>query len=331
MCGSSSTTSTRADGLSDVESPARAIALQSSGGLTRPDRGFAAAIEFVTAPPPAPSQNGSYPQSMKRKTLAPVGLIVAATIGAGAYYSTRAEPAPALTTAAVTRGDIVNVVSATGTLQAVTTVQVGQPGVGHGRVAARRLQLDRPQGAAAGEARRSRTTRRRSSRRRRRSSSAEAEVERLRVAMAAADAALARARELTAKQLLPAADLQSAETASQTAAAQVVGARRPRRAGAVRRPDREGESGEDRDPLADRRRRHRAQRGRRPDRGGEPVGADAVRHRGRSVGDAAEREHRRVGSRTDRGRPGCHRSRSMRIRRRHSAAPCRRCGSIRRR
>jgi HlyD family secretion protein len=54
--------------------------------------------------------------------------------------------------------------------------------------------------------------------------SAEAEVERLRVAMAGADAALARARELTARQLLPLADLQSAETASQTAKSQVVGA-----------------------------------------------------------------------------------------------------------
>jgi HlyD family secretion protein len=62
---------------------------------------------------------------MKRNTLASAAVIAAVTIGAGTYYSTRAEPAPALTTAAVTRGDVVNVVSATGTLQAVTTVQVG--------------------------------------------------------------------------------------------------------------------------------------------------------------------------------------------------------------
>ena len=40
----------------------------------------------------------------------------------------------------------------------------------------------------------------------------------------AAEMALTRARELSAKQLLPAADLQTAETASRSAAAQVVGA-----------------------------------------------------------------------------------------------------------
>jgi HlyD family secretion protein len=160
---------------------------------------------------------------MNRKTLAPVGLIVAVTVGAGAYYSTRAEPAPALTTAAVTRGDIVNVVSSTGTLQAVTTVQVGSQVSGSveslhadfnsmvrkGQLLAK---LDASTYASAVEQAQAALL------------SAEAEVERLRVAMVAADAALTRARELTAKQLLPAADLQAAETAGKTAAAQVAGA-----------------------------------------------------------------------------------------------------------
>ena len=72
---------------------------------------------------------------MKRKSLALVTLILAATISLGAYYSRRADAAPALTTEAATRGNIVTVISATGTLQAVTTVQVGSQVSGIGRVA----------------------------------------------------------------------------------------------------------------------------------------------------------------------------------------------------
>lgn len=160
---------------------------------------------------------------MKRRTLAPIGLIAAGVIAGGAYYSTRAEPAPTLTTAAVTRGDIVNVVSATGTLQAVTTVQVGSQVSGSVealyadfnsivRKGQRLAKLDQSNYITAVEQAQAALV------------SAEAEVERLRVAMAGADAALARARELTARQLLAAADLQSAETASHIAKSQVVGA-----------------------------------------------------------------------------------------------------------
>lgn len=160
---------------------------------------------------------------MKRKALAPFGIMAAAIIGAGAYYSTRAEPAPAVTTAAVTRGDIVNVVSTTGTLQPLTTVQVGSQVSGSleslhadfnaivrkGQLLAK---LDASTYASAVEQAQAALV------------SAEAEVERLQVAQAAADAALARARELTARQLLPAAELQASETGARTAAAQVVGA-----------------------------------------------------------------------------------------------------------
>ena len=160
---------------------------------------------------------------MKRTRFVSAGIILAATVGFGTYYSTRAEPAPSLTTAAVTRGDIVSVVSATGTLQAVTTVQVGSQVSGtveslhadynsivrKGQLLAR---LDASTYATALEQARASLQ------------SAEADVERLRVGTVAADAALRRARELTAKQLLPAADLQTAETDSKTAAAQVIGA-----------------------------------------------------------------------------------------------------------
>jgi HlyD family secretion protein len=160
---------------------------------------------------------------MKRSTFAAAAVVLAATVAFGTYYSTRAEPAPSLTTAAVTRGDIVNVVSATGTLQAVTTVQVGSQISGtivslhadfnsmvrKGQLLAK---LDASTYASAVEQAQASLQ------------NAEAEVERLRVAKAAADAALTRARELTARQLLPAADLQAADTESKTAAAQVAGA-----------------------------------------------------------------------------------------------------------
>jgi HlyD family secretion protein len=160
---------------------------------------------------------------MKRKTLALLTLILAATISLGAYYSRRGDAAPALTTATASRGDIVTVVSATGTLQAVTTVQVGSQVSGtvealfadfnsmvrKGQVLAR---LDQSTYATAVDQAKAALV------------SAEAEAERLRVAKWAADAALSRARDLSAKQLLPAADLESADTAARSAASQVVGA-----------------------------------------------------------------------------------------------------------
>ena len=57
-----------------------------------------------------------------------ITLVVLGAVGGGAYgyyaYSKKA-PEPKVMTAAVTRGDIADTVGATGTLQAVTTVQVG--------------------------------------------------------------------------------------------------------------------------------------------------------------------------------------------------------------
>jgi HlyD family secretion protein len=51
--------------------------------------------------------------------------IAAIGAGAGAYYFKRGGTDVQVNTAPVTRGDIVDTVGATGTLQAVTTVQVG--------------------------------------------------------------------------------------------------------------------------------------------------------------------------------------------------------------
>lgn len=160
---------------------------------------------------------------MKRTSFAFVTLIVAATISLGAYYARRTDGTPILTTDAATRGSIVTVISATGTLQAVTTVQVGSQVSGsveslkadfnqlvkHGDVLA---TLDQSLYASALEQARASLV------------SAEAEAERLRVAEAASTTALTRARELSARQLLPAADLETAESALRSAAAQVVGA-----------------------------------------------------------------------------------------------------------
>jgi HlyD family secretion protein len=47
------------------------------------------------------------------------------TAGVAAFYRSGKDALPQLTTAAATRGDIVQTVDATGTLEAVTTVQVG--------------------------------------------------------------------------------------------------------------------------------------------------------------------------------------------------------------
>src|SRR3954468_22267788 len=56
-----------------------------------------------------------------------IGLLIVAAIGAGAgaYYIKRGGPEVQIVTSPVSRGDIIDTVGATGTLQAVTTVQVG--------------------------------------------------------------------------------------------------------------------------------------------------------------------------------------------------------------
>src|SRR5471030_717753 len=56
-----------------------------------------------------------------------IGLLIVGAIGAGAgaYYIRRGGPEVQVNTALISRGDIVDTVGASGTLQAVTTVQVG--------------------------------------------------------------------------------------------------------------------------------------------------------------------------------------------------------------
>jgi HlyD family secretion protein len=63
---------------------------------------------------------------MKRRILLILTGLLATTVAAAAYYrNANGDGSPGLTTIAVSRGDVVQSVQATGTLEAVTTVQVG--------------------------------------------------------------------------------------------------------------------------------------------------------------------------------------------------------------
>jgi HlyD family secretion protein len=159
---------------------------------------------------------------MTRKTITLVALVLMATITVTAFHS-RHTIISAPVTVPVTRGDIVSVVAATGTLKAVTTVEVGSEVTGtieslgadfnqlvhRGEVLARldpsifQTTLDQAKAALA---------------------SAQADAERYRVAESAADSALTRARELHAQQLMTDEDFQAAETDRRAAAADVAGA-----------------------------------------------------------------------------------------------------------
>src|SRR5919198_224550 len=147
---------------------------------------------------------------MKRAGI--VLLIIAAIgAGAGAYYIHRGGADVQVITAPVTRGDIVDTVGATGTLQAVTTVQVGSQVSGNiqwlgadfnsivhkGQQIAR---LDPSLFQTQVEAARANLTR------------AKADVERNRVAVDDAGIKYKRAQELSARNLMPQSDLDAAKT-----------------------------------------------------------------------------------------------------------------------
>lgn len=157
---------------------------------------------------------------MKRALLT-VAILTALGGGAYAFYRYRQQTVPpAVATAPVTRGDIIDRVGATGTLQAVTTVQVGTQVSGtiqslyadfnslvrRGQVLAR---LDPSLFQTQIEQARANLLR------------AQADVERLKVALEDARTKLTRARELSARQLLPRSDLDTAEVSVRSAEAQV--------------------------------------------------------------------------------------------------------------
>ena len=158
-----------------------------------------------------------------------VALVVLSALGAGgaALYARRDRTELQVNTAPVTRGDIIDTVGATGTLQAMTTVQVGSQVSGNiewlgadfnsivrkGQIIARLdpslfdAQLNQVK-ANLLQARANLTK-------------ARSELDRARVQLTDAEQKYARARELASQQLLPASELDAAKIAVDSATAAV--------------------------------------------------------------------------------------------------------------
>jgi HlyD family secretion protein len=156
---------------------------------------------------------------MKRAIIVLV-IIAAIGAGAGAYYIRRSGSDIQVNTSPITRGDITDTVGATGTLQAVTTVQVGSQVSGNisylgadfnsivhkGQVIAR---LDPSLFEAQVQQAKANLVK------------SEADVEHNRVALKDADQKYTRSKELAAKNLLPLSDLDAAKIAVDSAQAQL--------------------------------------------------------------------------------------------------------------
>src|SRR3954470_8063927 len=141
------------------------------------------------------------------------------SVGAS-YYTWRGEPAPAIVTGVVTRGAIVTDIAATGTVEAVTTVQVGSQVSGtimelnadfnsivrKGQVLAR---LDPSLFQTQVDSQRANLT------------SAQADVPRAKGTLEDAATKSARAVALAEKSLIPVTDREAADVTERTAAAQV--------------------------------------------------------------------------------------------------------------
>ena len=148
-----------------------------------------------------------------------IGLLIVAAVGAGvgAYYIKRGGPEIQIVTSPITRGDIVDTVGATGTLQAVTTVQVGSQVSGNiswlgadfnsivrkGQVMAR---LDPSLFEAQLEQSKANLAQTRAN-----LAKAQSDLERMKVQLTDAQQKYTRARELSEKALLPQSDLDAAK------------------------------------------------------------------------------------------------------------------------
>jgi HlyD family secretion protein len=150
-----------------------------------------------------------------------LALLVVAGMGTGAYYRFFGRTAPpSVTTATLSRGDVVDAVGATGTLEAVTTVLVGTQVSGtidalhadfnsvvrSGQVIAR---LDPSLFNTQIEQARANLVR------------SQADAERLRVSLEDARSRLARAEELAARQLISRQDLEAAQIVVRSTEAQI--------------------------------------------------------------------------------------------------------------
>ena len=155
-----------------------------------------------------------------KKLIVFVVLLAALGTGGWAYYQNRTRPEPTVTTVPVSRGEVVERVQATGTLEAVTTVTVGTQVSGvvqelyadfnsivrKGQVIAR---LDPSILQVQIESQKANVVR------------AEADLERLRVALADAQQKFDRAKAMFAKELVPKTDYEAAELAVKSADAQI--------------------------------------------------------------------------------------------------------------
>jgi HlyD family secretion protein len=156
-----------------------------------------------------------------------IGLLIVLAIGAGAgaYYIRRGGPEVQVNTSPITRGDIVDTVGASGTLQAVTTVQVGSQVSGNisflgadfnsivkkGQVIAK---LDPSLFDAQLQQARANLQQTRAN-----LAKAQSDLERSKVMLIDAQQKYTRAKELSAKSLLPQSDLDAAKIAVDSAQA----------------------------------------------------------------------------------------------------------------
>src|SRR3954465_218400 len=151
-----------------------------------------------------------------KKLITIVVLLIAVGAAGAFYYANRGEKEPTITTLKTSRGDIIDGVGATGTLQAVTTVTVGTQVSGivqelhadfndivkKGQVVARldpsilQTQVETAKANLA---------------------NAQANLERQKVALDDAKVKLARAQELNQKQLTTRVDLENAQVAVKSA------------------------------------------------------------------------------------------------------------------
>ena len=154
---------------------------------------------------------------MKTRVVWLVALMAVAAAGVWAYYArSRSQPTPTVVTAAVTRGDVVETVDATGTLQAVTTVQVGTQVSGTIKALHADFNCRVRRGQVIAELEPSlfetQVEQARASMMR-----LEADVRRAEVQLEDAQQKLKRARELSGRELIAATDLEAAEVNARVA------------------------------------------------------------------------------------------------------------------
>jgi HlyD family secretion protein len=153
-----------------------------------------------------------------------VALMAIVLAGGWAYYaSSRSQPAPTIATATATRGDVIEAVDATGTLQAVTTVQVGTQVSGtikalhadfNSRVRRGQVVAELEPSLFETQVEQARASLMR----------LEADVRKAEVQLEDAQQKLTRARELAGRELIATTDLDSAEINARVADAALEGA-----------------------------------------------------------------------------------------------------------